>query len=160
MKNVFILFAIASVLSANAQAPIASVNETRPIAVTSPVFKTDHRYLITDTEPANTPGLRKKKMGATMTIIGSVLLVTGVALVASADELYYSSNTTNGNTVEEGDPKGAIGVLLIAGGLGLTIPGIIIGTKGKKQYDRYKRSQQKTVSLNLRTNTAGLVYRF
>jgi hypothetical protein len=98
----------------------------------------------------------KKRLGTTLLIAGSVALVGGVALVSQADELYYNSNTTNGQTTNSGDPKGGFGVLFIAAGVGMIVPGAIIYSKGRKQYNAYQ--EQNTLSLHVRG--AGLAFRW
>jgi hypothetical protein len=109
--------------------------------------------------PENAPGMRKTKIGRGMTIGGGVLLVTGLALASTADSYSYSYTTSsNGTTTESGDIKGAIGVLFIAGGVGLTIPGIIIWSKGAKRLKEYKETNNLT--FDLRGTSGVLTYHF
>lgn len=112
-------------------------------------------------ETGNLPGQHGIRTGKTLTIIGGILLVGGVALASTADELYYSSNTTNGTTTEEGDPQGAIGALMVVGGAGMIIPGIIIWSKSKKRYNRYLIDHpQQSLQLDLGGGGVGMSYRF
>jgi hypothetical protein len=83
------------------------------------------------------PGLRMRNTGRTLTIIGGAMLVGGIALLASADEPYYSAYSTPYGTHEEGDPKAAVGILMMLGGTGMAVPGIIFWSKGSKKYKRY-----------------------
>lgn len=108
------------------------------------------------------PGMRMRNAGRTLTILGGAMLVGGVIVFGSADETYYSYNTTNGTTYEEGDPKAAIGILMMAGGLGMTIPGVILWTKGAKKYKRYleQHEGEQTVSFNMNGNGVSLRYQF
>ncbi|MFD1000992.1 hypothetical protein ACFQ21_16820 [Ohtaekwangia kribbensis] len=108
------------------------------------------------------PGLRMRNAGRTLTIIGGAMLVGGVIVFGSADETYYSYNSYNGTTYEEGDPKAAIGILMMAGGLGMTIPGVILWTKGAKKYKRYleQHEGEQTVSFNMNGNGVSLRYQF
>lgn len=109
--------------------------------------------------PANAPGMHKIKIGRGMTIGGGVLLVTGLALASTADAYSYNYTTnSNGTTTESGDLKGAIGVLFIAGGVGLTIPGVIIWSKGAKRLKEYKETNNLT--FDLRGTSGVLTYRF
>jgi hypothetical protein len=109
----------------------------------------------------NPPGLKMMKIGKTLTIAGGVLLVTGVALIASADEMYYNSTTTQNGTVEEGDPKFFFGVLALSGGLGMTIPGAILWSKGAKKFKAYQENNIKaSLSLGINNSGVGLRFRF
>ncbi|SKC86344.1 hypothetical protein SAMN05660236_5121 [Ohtaekwangia koreensis] len=113
-------------------------------------------------KPFSPPGLRMRNAGRTLTILGGAMLIGGIAVFASAEESYYSTgyNSNTGN-YEEGDPKAALGVVMIAGGLGMTIPGVILWSKGAKKYKRYlEQHEGETVSFNLNGNGASLCYRF
>lgn len=109
--------------------------------------------------PSNAPGYRQRNTGRTLTIIGGVMLVTGVVLVSTADATYYTTTTTSSGTYEEGDPKGGFGTLMIAGGLGMTIPGVILWSKGSKRYNRYLEKSKK-VEAGINTSGVGLRYSF
>ena len=100
------------------------------------------------------------RVGKTLTIAGGVLLVGGIALVSTADALYYNSTTSNGTTTESGDIKGGIGVLLIAGGVGMIVPGVIIWTKSKKKYNRYLKEHPQSLNIQSGSNGLGVVYIF
>ena len=63
------------------------------------------------------PGLRRKKIGTALTIGGTALVIGGIAMVSSADALYYNYNTGSNGSYEEGDPKGALGIVMITGGI-------------------------------------------
>jgi hypothetical protein len=108
------------------------------------------------------PGLRMRNAGRTLTIIGGAMLVGGVVVFGSAEETYYSYNSYNGTTYEEGDPKAAVGILMMVGGLGMSIPGVILWTKGAKKYNRYleQHEGEQTVSFNTTGNGVSLRYRF
>ena len=105
------------------------------------------------------PGQRMIRVGKTLTIAGSVLIVGGVILMATADELYYRSNTVNGQTVTEGDIKGGLGVVMTAGGVGMVVPGIIVWSIGRKKY-RASQAGSASVSLGINNNGGGLRYTF
>lgn len=112
--------------------------------------------------PGAIPGERMKKTGAVLTILGGAMLVGGIAVLSTADEMYYSTGTnSNTGSYEEGDPKAAVGFLMIAAGAGMTVPGIIFWTKGSKRYKQYLIDHpQKAVSLHLGGASAGVTYRF
>jgi hypothetical protein len=105
----------------------------------------------------NPPGYRMMKIGKGLTIGGGVLLVGGIILASQADAYYYTSSTGPYGTQEEGDPKGALGVLMIVGGTGMIIPGVILWTKGSKKLKAY---QQRMVSLGVGNRGVGISYNF
>lgn len=111
----------------------------------------------------NAPGERQKRTGSTLTIIGGILFVGGVATLASADELYYNKSTSyvNGQqvTTEEGDPKALAGFVMVAGGAGMAIPGIIFWTKGTRRYKAYM-AEHGTLSFNVHGTSGSVAYRF
>ena len=109
----------------------------------------------------NPPGYRQMKVGKGLTIGGSVLLVTGIVLMASADETYYTSTSTQYGTEEEGDPKFALGLLSAMGGVGMIIPGAILWSKGSKKFKAYQQNKpQANLSLGVNHNGFGLRLRF
>lgn len=137
-----------------------SAAEVQQISAVSPLFAGESVKSLS-INPRNLPGQHGIRTGKTLTIIGSVLLVGGVALVSTADELYYNSTTTNGTTTESGDIKGGLGVVLIAGGVGMIIPGVIIWAKNKKRYNQYLMEHpQQSLNLHLGGNKVGIAYRF
>ena len=105
------------------------------------------------------PGQRMMRVGKGLTIGGSVLLIGGVILMSTADEIFYTTTTTNGTTTEEGDPKGATGLTMAIGGVGMIIPGAIVWSKGKKKYAAYKATSA-SLSLGVNQNGAGLRFQF
>lgn len=96
-----------------------------------------------------------------MTILGAGMLVGGIIVYGNADENYYNYNTYNGTTYEEGDPKAALGILMMVGGTGLAVPGVILWAKGAKKYNRaLERQDAESVSMNLKGSGIALAYRF
>ena len=111
------------------------------------------------------PGEKKKKVGSVMTVLGGALFVGGIALYASGDPNY--ENTTYNQTTQQYetttiDPKRVLGVLMCMAGAGVAIPGVIIWTKGIRQYNQYMREQGETGALRLGVGNGGAVlsYRF
>jgi hypothetical protein len=103
---------------------------------------------------SDSPGSRKKHKGSVLMIVGSVLLINGVVTLATSDgfvSIYFNESKGNG-TYGGADLQAEAGVLLIAGGVGMIIPGAIIYSKGKKEFSTYQ--QENKVSLHL--NGAGL----
>jgi hypothetical protein len=110
---------------------------------------------------ADAPGQRMIRVGKGLTIGGGVLLVGGIILMATADEIYYTQTTGPYGTEEEGDPQGALGLVMAIGGVGMIIPGAIVWSKGKKKYNAYKANQgQASLSIGVNQNGAGLRFRF
>jgi hypothetical protein len=151
MKNIVGIVALSFLLYTSS---FAGPGPEKTIAV-SPLYKISK----TQTEiPDNAPGMHKVKVGRGMTIGGSVLLVSGIALAATADAYYYNTTTTNGQTTESGDLKGGVGVILIAAGVGLTVPGVIIWSKGAKRLKQYK--EENNLTFDIRGTSGVLTYRF
>ena len=103
------------------------------------------------------PGLRMRNTGRTLTIIGGAMLIGGIIVYNNADENYYNSYTTSNGTYTEGDPQAALGVLMIMGGAGMTVPGIIFWSKGSKKYKRYL---EREAAVNIKGTGLSLSYRF
>ena len=153
MKFLCVVFAMtATCMSVNAQyyasvskAPVSSINslQVRPPKI---------QY---DPKPS---GLRMRNTGRTLTILGSIMLVGGVIMAASADELYYQSNYSSSGSYSEGDPRGAFGVVLAVAGTGMAIPGIIFWNKGSKRYNKYLEEQR--ASLSIKGAGLALLYQF
>ena len=104
------------------------------------------------------PGLRMRNTGRTLTIIGGILFVSGIAMVATADDLYYETTYSSSGTTTEGDPQGAFGVVMIAGGTGMIIPGVIFWNKGSKKYKAHLSEQG--ASIGVKGTGLALGYRF
>ncbi|MFZ6012017.1 MAG: hypothetical protein ACOYXT_16865 [Bacteroidota bacterium] len=119
-----------------------------------PTLKTMYAYAA-DPKPQ---GLRMRNTGRTLTICGVGLMLGGIILMNNADQLYYNAYSSSSGNYEEGDPKGALGLMMTIGGAGMTVPGIILWSKGQKKYDRYL--EQQSVSFNLKGTGMSLRYRF
>jgi len=111
------------------------------------------------------PGEKKKKVGSVMTVLGGALIIGGVAVYASGDPDYYRetyNQSTNTTTVETIDPKQVLGVFMAVVGTSVAVPGVIIWTKGIRQYNQYMKEQGETGPLRLGVGNGGAVlsYRF
>jgi hypothetical protein len=124
---------------------------------TSPVFLKDPSPVF-GMGSAAPRGLRMRNTGRALTLCGGALAIGGILMMNSADELYYTTTSGPSGVVEEGDPKGALGVLMTVAGVGMTVPGIIFWSKGQKKYNRYLEQQQ--VSLNSTASGLALRYSF
>jgi len=154
-----VLCSLLTSIAAQAQIAHYTPAQSRHTALVSPLCLQETSPLQIQT--GNLPGQHGIRTGKTLTIIGSVLLVGGIALVSTADALYYNSNTTNGQTTESGDIKGGLGVIMIAGGVGMITPGLIIWHKSKKRYEQYLIDHpQQSLHINAGPGGAGLIYQF
>lgn len=162
MKFIIVMLCgLAASFSVHAQLAATVSSQSRHEAILSPVFLQEPAGGMQFPVRGNLPGQHGIRKGKTLTIIGGILLVGGVVLVSSADALYYNSTTTNGTTTESGDIKGGLGVIMIAGGVGMIIPGIIIWSKNKRRYEQYKMEHpQQSLSLGVGGSGAGVAYRF
>ncbi|MBL0741242.1 hypothetical protein [Chryseolinea lacunae] len=104
------------------------------------------------------PGQRMRTAGTIMTLCGSAMIIGGLVIAGTADpnsgQTYQNSN---GTYYTDGEMQEAVGVLGVIGGIGLTVPGIILWTKGAKKYNRYKEQQ---TSINVTGNGLSLSYHF
>jgi len=70
---------------------------------------------------------KMEKIGKTLTYVGVPLAILGGIMMSGADSFSY--NCVNGDC--EGNPRGAVGVLLLTAGIGMSITGAILWSKGK-----------------------------
>jgi hypothetical protein len=103
------------------------------------------------------PGLRMRNTGRALTIIGGAMLIGGIIVFNNADSDYYNSYSTSAGTNTEADAQAALGVVMITGGVGMTVPGIIFWSKGSK---KYKRHLERQASFNINGHGISLSYRF
>jgi hypothetical protein len=125
-------------------------------AIVSPVVqKKNLRIAYEATKP---PGLRMRKAGMIMTICGGGLMIAGAIVYSNADPNAGPVHVNqNGQPYTDGEVDQAMGVLGVMAGAGLTIPGLILWSKGGKKYKRYLDTQ---TAFNFTKNGAGLTYRF
>lgn len=102
------------------------------------------------------PGYRMRNVGRTLTIAGGALFIGGFIVYNNADKNVYTYQTSTG-TVNEIDPKAALGVLMIVGGTGMTVPGIILWAKGSRKFNRYLERETACV---INGTTISVRYRF
>jgi hypothetical protein len=155
MKRCMVLMILLSVW-ATGHAQYRALGAAGSTAAVSPlVQKKTMRIAYEATKP---PGLRMRGAGTIMTLCGGGLIIAGAIIAANADpnagQTYVNSN---GTTYTDGDVDQAMGVLGIVAGVGLTVPGVILWTKGNKKYKRYLETQ---TAFNFTKNGVGLTYRF
>jgi hypothetical protein len=90
------------------------------------------------------PGLRQRNIGRAMAIGGAVLGFAGVIVYSDARSGRVIAQGAVTQSPEEN--KMVAGVQMIAGGIGLLIPGVILWKKGQRKYGRYLERQ--SVSVN------------
>jgi hypothetical protein len=138
MKTIFVVFTMLVCSSVLIAQDIAFTSSARQQA--SPVFMKSTRFQSAIIVP-RLPGERMRNAGRTLTICGGAMAIGGIVLMNNADELYYTSTYTQNGTVTDGDPKGALGVLMTIGGVGMIVPGVILWSKGHKKYNRFLERQ-------------------
>jgi cytochrome b subunit of formate dehydrogenase len=102
------------------------------------------------------PGFKMRNAGRTMTFAGAALLISGIIVYDQADKTIYTVQTSQG-TYDEIDPKVALGVFMVMSGVGLTVPGIIMWSRGASKFNRYLDKQ---TALVFEGNSVALQYRF
>ena len=96
-----------------------------------------------------------------LTIVGSAFIVGGAILYGTADDTYYKSTyTSSTGTVSEGDPQAGLGFVMMATGVGITVPGVIFWSKGSKKYNEHLRQGGQATSLQFKGNGLALNFRF
>jgi hypothetical protein len=97
-----------------------------------------------------------RNVGRTLTVLGGGMLIGGIVVFHNADKTIYTYQTSSG-TYNEVDPKVALGVLMVMGGTGMTVPGIILWSKGARKFNRYLEQQTACV---FNGTSVSLQYRF
>lgn len=91
------------------------------------------------------------------------MLIGGISTYASSDKTPTQRSYQNSNgqwvTYDEYDPKFTLGILMMLGGTGMTVPGIIVWRKGIKKRDQYLKEQE-SLSFDIRGSSGALVYKF
>lgn len=156
MKCCLALIVLLSVCATGHAQYYRALGAAESTAVVSPLVQKHTKRIAY--EASKPPGLRMRGAGMIMTICGGGLIVAGAIIAANADpnsgQTYVNSN---GSTYTDGEVDQAMGVLGIAAGVGLTVPGVILWTKGNKKYQRYLETQ---TAFNFTKNGVGLTYRF
>ena len=102
------------------------------------------------------PGLRTRNMGRTLTLAGAGMAGVGL-LIIKRDNKRYSS--TQSASYEE-NFNGLIGVLMLHGGIAMSIPGVVCWSSGAQRYKRYLKEHTPSASLNIKPNGIGFMYKF
>jgi hypothetical protein len=90
------------------------------------------------------PGQRQRNVGIALFSIGVAILAAAIPMVATARTYHYNYVvSSNGQSYSEGDLKGALGVVLLVPGTGLSITGAALWDKGSRKMKRFRQSQQK-----------------
>lgn len=142
------------IASAHAQFLARAENHTASKVLSSPVIaNSGQRVAYKISRP---PGLRMRNTGATLTIIGSAMLVTGIIVYSNADQNDVRTYQSGGTYYEVNDNE-VYGQALIGIGAGMAVPGIIFWSKGAKKYKRYLERQ---AAFNIQPGRLSLSYRF
>jgi len=146
-----LLVILCSVISARAQV-FASAERTTDLSYVSPLVIRSHQPV--PYKVSRPPGLRMRNVGRTLTIIGVPMLIGGLIVYNNADLTYdYYSQTYSYSEQQQA----ALGVLMVMGGTGMSIPGIILWSKGSK---KYKRHLEREAAFNYTGSGFSLSYRF
>ena len=99
------------------------------------------------------PGYRMRNTGRTLTIIGGAMLIGGIIVYNNADLVYDYYTQTDYKEQQQA----ALGVFMIMSGTGMTVPGIILWSKGSK---KYKRHLEREAAFNFQGSGVSVSYRF
>ena len=103
---------------------------------------------------------KRKSTGATLTVLGGVLFIVGVATLSNSsyNSTYNGSYTTTSTT---GNPEaGAYALLFGMGGLGAGIPLWIVGAHQQRKYNARLQNLSFRFNLNPQGKGLALSYRF
>lgn len=104
---------------------------------------------------------KMKNTGIGLTIGGIASTMIGIALVSSAE--WETTSTEYGTNTTSSDPAAFGGLLLIGGGVSVSIPGIILTSIGGKKSKEYQSKLERLdVGINYQPTNKGLIlsYRF
>lgn len=165
-KVVILLFLVATTVSLKAQTLARySVSES-PVhtasALVSPLYREAYAAPLHITK-FSIPGEKKKKIGSIMTVLGGALFIGGIAMYASGDPNYENTTynqTTGMYETTTIDPKQVLGVFMCVVGTGVAVPGVILWTKGIRQYKQYMKEQGETGAVRLGIGNGGAIFSY
>jgi len=97
---------------------------------------------------------KMKGTGATLTVVGGILLVVGIATLVNATSNSYNSYGTTQTSTSGNAAAGAVAYLLGLGGLGAVIPLWIVGAHRQRKYS--KRLEGFTLRFNVNPQGKGV----
>jgi len=154
VKRILLFVLLLGVLeSANAQYANADVS-SNPGYASITNTKANGYGVLNIQKGFNPPGSRMAKLGKTFVVIGGALIVGGILVSSNAKSTSYYSN----GTYYQDNSQQVLGVVMIVYGVGFTIPGAILWSKGAKKMRWYE--QQQEVTLNIKGAGLGLAYKF
>jgi len=151
MKVVAAVVLVCSAFACNAQIFASGKSSEVPLTVESPLLAKPLQPV--PYKVSYPPGYRMRNTGRTLTIIGSAMLIGGIIVYNNADLAYDYYTQTDYKEQQ----KAALGVLMIMGGTGMTVPGIIFWSKGSK---KYKRHLEREAAFNFQGTGISVSYRF
>jgi hypothetical protein len=157
VKNFIVVTAfIFSVFASRAQnLDLASAKTNN--AMTSPVFLKANAYESGYSEGFTPPGFNQLKAGRKLTLLGAFFILGGGIVYNAGTRSSTYDPYTHSNII---DPKIGLGRVMMATGVGLTVPGIILWVNGSKKYNSYVESEKATTSIQFKGNGLSLNYHF
>ncbi|MEJ1238501.1 hypothetical protein WBG78_10240 [Chryseolinea sp. T2] len=102
------------------------------------------------------PGQRMMKVGKILTCVGTATVITGLLVYNNRDP-NYSTQGTYGTTYND-DPHESGGQLLVAAGVGMIVPGVMVWIHGSNKFR--KHVEKSTQAVYIPAGKLGLGYRF
>ncbi len=157
MKNfIVVAFFVFVVFTSYAQnLDLASAKTNNGMA--SPAFSNQNSYKSGYSGESTHPGVNQLKAGRTLTLLGAFFILGGGIVYNAGTRSSTYDPYTHSNT---NDPKVGWGRVMMATGVGLTIPGIILWVNGSKKYNSYEGIKKATTSIQFRGNGLSLNYQF
>lgn len=97
-----------------------------------------------DTKPL--PGFRQRNTGRALTVGGLALITGGLILMNSGPARSTHPNVTG----QEPSMNEPLGFMMVTGGIGMSIPGVILWKKGSRKYRRSLEREGLAVSVSHR----------
>lgn len=102
---------------------------------------------------------KMKRTGLSLTISGVASTIIGIVMVSNAE--WETQSSAYGSSTTSNDPNAIVGSLLIGAGVGLTVPGIILGTIGNNKSKEYNEKLRRLdVGINYKPNNKGLSFSY
>lgn len=102
---------------------------------------------------------KMKRTGVSLTVAGVASTILGIVMVSNAE--WETQSSSYGSSTTSNDPNAIVGSLLIGAGVGLTVPGVILGVIGNNKSKEYNEKLQRlNVGINYKPNNKGLVFSY
>ena len=103
------------------------------------------------------PGLRMRKTGTILTVVGGAFMVGAVAVYNNGDPNKIARYNSDGSVVTDEDEHHLLGGLMFFIGTSMTVPGAILWIKGAQKYNH---NTDRQAAIRLRPTGLAFSYKF